>query len=545
VSPGAETWVYKAPTSGAPAWKRRGVTDLPPYSPSTPPPPPPVDPGTPNPPTPPTPPTGPDSVLLPFNLEAVRAPMAASSRKCWAHYFVTFPISFDNATDYYKDRYNPGAPNMPAADIPFEGQTRDKPLLAMTRPLKRPEADWKIRDRADEVRQAISVGIDGWTPDILQVVQAGAGRERWDQLVETMAAVNQVANPNFKIVPMFDSLASAVKDPDIVADHALLMAKDPSAFKFPTGEYPIAPYAPERAPNNTSTGAVQFWTDMLAAVRAGGVVPRFWPCFLDAWTGATCAPAFEGISYGFSRWGDRSPTAVTANSVNNRLAPPTSRNGSYRQTATGLPAGSGKPWMHPVAFGDTRPNQGNYFESRHFDTLVGSWTAAIDGNAEWVQIPTWSDMAEHANIQPTRNHGWVFLDVSAYFLARWKLGYFPTIVRDAVYVAHRTQLLSGTTYTGRATRVQTPRAGETPRDEVGAACFLTEPATVNITAGGVTTSVAAPAGFSVQRAPLKLGSVSVEAVRGGVAVSAVVSPHKVVASRVADDWNYYAAGSLR
>jgi hypothetical protein len=535
VSPGAETWVYRVPTSGSPAWKRRGVSDLPPYAPTTPTTPtPPTTPTVPNPPVPPTIPTGPDSPLLPFNLEAIRAPMRASSKKCFAHYFVTFPISFDNATDYYKDRLNPGAVNMPAADVLFEGQTRDKPLLAMTRPLKRPEADWAVRDRADEVRQAISVGIDGWTPDILQVVQAGAGRQRWDQLVETMDAVNQVGDPSFKIVPMFDSLASAVKDPQIVADHALLMAKDPSAFKFPTGEYPIAPYAPERAPNNTSTGAVQFWTDMLAAVRAGGVVPRFIPCFLDNWTGATCAPAFQGISYGMSRWGDRYPTAVTGNTLTNRNAATTAKT-TYGQ----------KLWMHPVAFGDTRPNQGNYFESRHFDTLVGSWMAAIDSNSDWVQIPTWSDMAEHANIQPTRNHGWAFLDVSAYFLARWKLGYFPTILRDALYVSHRTQMLTGTTYTGRATRVQTPRAGETPRDEVGVACFLTEASTVNITAGGVTTSVAAPAGFSVQRAPLKLGAVSAEAVRGGVAVSAVVSPHKVVASRIADDWNYYAAGSLR
>ena len=74
--------------------------------------------------------------------------------------------------------------------------------------------------------------------------------------------------------------------------------------------------------------------------------------------------------------------------------------------------------MHPVAFGDTRPNQGNFFESVGFEALVESWKAAIDGGADWVQIPTWSDMAEHANIQPTRNHGWCFLDVNAYFLAR-------------------------------------------------------------------------------------------------------------------------------
>lgn len=534
-----ETWILRAPSTGA-TWKRRGVPDLPPYSPivTTPVEPPPTGGG------PTTPPLGPDSVKLPFNLEAIRAAMAASPRKCFAHYFVTFPISFNNSTDYYGTTLNPGGAAMPATDTPFEGQTRDKPSLALTRPLKRAETNWKDLDRLDEVKQGIEAGLDGWMPDVLQVIQAGAGQERWDQILETMRAVNLVNNPNFKIAPMPDSLASATRDPVILADHMAIMAKDPSAFKLPTGEFVLSPYAPERAPAGAKTWGHDGWATVLDRLRTfHGIRTLFNPCFLDSWTADPQAPTFLDLSWMMSRWGDGDPVMTGGTSVNNRGAPAKAHASPTALTGT---VGYGVKWMHPIRFGDTRPNQGNFFESVGFECLVESWKAAIDGGADWAQIPTWSDMAEHANIQPSRAHGWVYLDVNAYFMARWKLGYYPTIIRDAVYVSHRIQLSAGTTYTGRATRVQTLRTGGSAlQDTVSVACFLTAPATVNVKVGTTTTPLTAPAGFSTHRVPLKLGAVSAEAVRSGAAVAAVVSPHKVLSSLIADDWNYYAAGSLR
>jgi hypothetical protein len=81
------------------------------------------------------------------------------------------------------------------------------------------------------------------------------------------------------------------------------------------------------------------------------------------------------------------------------------------------------------------------------------------------------------------------------------------------------------------------------------AVFLTAPATVNVTVGGTTstptTANPAPAGFSVHKVPLRVGAVSAEAVRSGVTVAAAVSPFKVSATQITDDYNYRAVSSLR
>jgi hypothetical protein len=37
--------------------------------------------------------------------------------------------------------------------------------------------------------------------------------------------------------------------------------------------------------------------------------------------------------------------------------------------------------------------------------------AAIDG-ADWVQIPTWNDYSEGAQLSPSAKHGWTYLDLS-------------------------------------------------------------------------------------------------------------------------------------
>jgi hypothetical protein len=539
-----ELWIYKGGT--APAWKRRGLSDLPPYDPGaggqT-------DPGTGGgtgggTPTTPTTAVTPE---LPFELTAaMRTQMSASSRKAFGHYFYTFPLAVNNTEDWYTNRWLPEAPNKPAADVLTGGQLRDRPLPI---PAKNRTGDWAAEDKATEVRQAIAAGFDGFMPDFLQVAGTGAvPNQRWTQHLELMRGINLVGDPNFKLVPMVDSYTSGSADPNILAEHMRITFNDRSSFRLPTGEAVLAAYAPERAPQNVPNNpAVNYWPIVLGNLRTTHKT-LFLACFLDAWTGSTTAQAFDEIAWMFSRWGDRDPTASAANSTSNRLAPTTSHGGTW--AGTGLLAQPGKLWMHPVSVQDSRPNQSAFWEAWGWDNLVATWKAAIDGNADWVQVPTWSDFAEHANIGVTRNHGWAFLDVFTYFLIRWKLGYYPTIVRDGVYISHRVMPSTGVTYTGTGqTKWQTVRGSTPVKDDVCVAVFLTAPATVNVTVGGTTstptTANPAPAGFSVHKVPLRVGAVSAEAVRSGVTVAAAVSPFKVSATQITDDYNYRAVSSLR
>lgn len=547
-----EVWVYRAPTAATAVWKRRGVADLPPYSPPVvqPPPsdPPPTDGGGTTP--PPTPPTTARNPELPFELEPLRAQMAASARKCFAHYFYTFPLAPANGEDWYKTHWLPtggvlggtGA-KMSATELTYGGELRDRPLPI---PALNRAAGFEVADKVVEVKQARRAALDGFMPDVLQV---GAGKQRWTQHVELMDAIAQVNDPTFKLVPMVDSLASASSDQTLLADHMDITFNHASSFNLADGSKVLAVYAPERAPANTSTWGPTGWSNVLTRLRTThGHKVNFLPCFLESWTGANTAQAFQSISWMMSRWGDRDPNASGANTVNNRLAPQTAHSGGW---ANSLIAPSGVKWMHPVSVGDSRPNQSNFYENLGWKQLQQSWLAAIDGAADWVQIPTWSDYAEHAHIGVSANHGWALLDVSAYFMARWKLGYYPSIVRDALYLQHRIHPTTGTTFTGSGqTKFMTIRANTTPlANVVSVAAFLTAPATINVTVGGVTTTPAtanpAPAGFSIHEVPLRVGSVRAEAVRSGSAVSAVVSPYAVSATQVTDDYNYRAVSSLR
>src|SRR5215210_1796258 len=273
-------WVYKGTAVTLP-WTRRGRTGLPPYAPGG------GGGGTTNP--PPTggggttpPPTGTaKNPELPFELEPLRAQMAASPRKCFPHYFYTFPLAPATGEDWYKTHWLPkggtlggtGAA-MTAAQVAYGGEVRDRPLPI---PALNRAGAYAVADKVTEVNQAIKAGMDGFMPDVLQV---GAGKQRWTQHVELMDAIAQVNNPNFKLVPMVDSLASASADQVSLADHMQITAAHKSSFRLPSGEFVLAAYAPERAPANSSTWGAAGWANVLDRLRAThGIPTRFLPCF--------------------------------------------------------------------------------------------------------------------------------------------------------------------------------------------------------------------------------------------------------------------------
>lgn len=445
--------------------------------------------------------------VLPFDMTV---DPRSTQRLAFAHYFTPYPVSMDDkdaASDYYTRNYlSPtGESGKHAA---YGGLLRDRPL---PRPVI--GTGWRDADLRTEVRQARAAGLDGFTVDVLNIRGTN-----WDRIVALLAAAKAV-DPDFMIVLQPDMTTLNDETPEALATAMAQLADQPSAGRLSDGRLIISPFKAEAK-------SASWWGSWLTTMRTQhGENVAFVPTFLD-WRANM--DAFAPISYGFSAWGERSP-AQTASMV------------GAGQKADQL----GKIWMAPVAVQDVRPNQSTYWEAGNTETLRGSWNAAIQGGAEWVHIPTWNDYSENASIAPSANHGYTFVDASAYWMTQWKKGTAPTLKRDAVYVTSRIQPVAARP-TFAQTKLMTLRSNSIPaRDTVEALVFLTAPATIKVTVGSTVHTWEAPAGVSAKTFPLATGTVKASITRGGSTIGTAQLPKPVTSTPYVQDLSYYGDGSLR
>ena len=479
-------------------------------------------------------PTSPDAKIQ--SVAASTSPLAfdkpstsalrATGKLVFAHYFPPYTISLDNkapATDYYAKNYlTPTGEN--GKHKAYGGLLRDRPL---TRPVVAgaTEAQWRLADLQTEVRQAIASGIDGFTLDIMQL--PGDPDYRQVNTVRAMMKAAASVDPGFKIMPMFDLGGSLTKKTAAqLATFAAELGASKSAYHLSDGRLVVSALRAE-----AKTPA--FWTSFANTMKsAHHVNVAFVPVFIG--TEQTWGPKFKSISYAMGNWGSRNPKWNDPTATYNTS--PTSR--ARNMMALGV------KWMQPVSVQDSRPNSGVYDEAENTTNLRNTWQIARNSHSNWVQIPTWNDYSENAEIAPSVKHGWSFLDISAYYLTWFKTGTAPKIVRDTVYVTHRTQMYAAKPSYPQ-TRLQTLRGGSPSRNTVEALSFLTSPATVKVNVGGVVTTCQAPAGVSTCLAPLRVGTVSVAVTRGTATVAAVTSPNKVVGTPYVQNLAYVAASSRR
>lgn len=449
---------------------------------------------------------------LPFDLPrpAALRTGAAGRKLVFAHYFTPYPLSLDNASadsDYYtRDYLAPDGEN--GKHERYGGLLRDRPL-----PVPPKDGDWEYANLQQEVRTARDAGLDGFTLDLLSLT--GRNRERADLLMKAAHAVD----PAFRIMLMPDMTSLATDDPVVLADALAALAKAPAAHRLGDGRLVVSPFkAEEKDP--------AWWTRVLDALRSRhGVRTAFVPLFLDF---EANNKAFAPISYGFSEWGSRSYVGQEGATA-----------------AVDRSHGQGKIWMQPVSVQDARPNQGIYDEAGNTETLRATWTRAIDDGADWVQLTTWNDYSEGSQFAPSRHNGYAYLDLSSYYLTRFKTGHWPEIVRDTLYLTSRTQFAAADP-TGAQSLVMSPRKGSAaPRDTVEVLSFLTGPATVRTAVGPVTAEHEAPAGPHAELLPLRPGRSAAEVVRGGRAGAAVELPYRVEPTVRVQDLQYYAASSGR
>jgi len=444
---------------------------------------------------------------LPFDLPST-AVLRSSSHLVFAHYFTPYPLSLDNqppSTDYYANDYLTPQGEGGIHDS-YGGLLRDRPL-----PVPPQSGNWRLSDLEQEVRTARAAGIDGFTTDILSL-----SGQNWSQLNLLIQAAHAV-DPGFKIVLMPDMSSLHTSQATLAAAIAQLAAS-PSVYRLGDGRLVLSPFEAE-----AQTPA--WWSTVLADLGQRGIRVALVPLFLNFQSNAR---AFASISYGFSDWGVRSPSEQSGIAADVELA-----------------HSLGKLWMQPVSVQDERPDQGIYDEADNTENLRDGWDQAIDDGADWVQLTTWNDYSESTQFAPSLHNGYVYLDLSSYYLTRFKTGRWPAIVRDTVYVTNRVQFADATPGDGQ-TLLMRPRPGTaTPRDDVEVLTFLTAPATVDTVTGSVRGGYHADAGVQARLLPLQYGYNTAAVVRGGRTTAKVSSAYPVVADPQVQDLQYYAVSSGR
>jgi Glycosyl hydrolase family 71 len=462
------------------------------------------------------------SAVLPFDLPAPSV-LRSSPRKVFANWVSSLPISLDNkapTADYYQRNYmSPTGEGGKHAK--YGGYLRDRPLGRAPR-----TGNWRLEDMKTEVRQAISEGIDGFTLVIYTLPAPGKSDRLWDNTKLMMQAAAAV-DPGFKIIPMPDTSGGSklkVAASGLMAQRMAELGKYSSVYKI-NGKMVLTPFTAEnRAPS--------WWAAMTATMaKTYGTPVTFWPLVQNEikWRGP-----FSPVSYGLANWGTRNPRWT--NPAQGGSTGPLGRIAAVHSL--------GDKWMAPVSVQDTRPRSGQYWESENTQNLRNSWDIARRGNAEAVQLATWNDLPEHSGMLPSTQHGWTYLDISAYYLTWYKTGTQPTIKRDAIYLTHRKQSLTAKP-TFKQTLLMKHAGGAPGRNTVEALTFAKAAGTVQVTVGGVTTSCAVKAGVNTCVVPLRAGKVSAKLVRSGATVASLTSPYSVTNAPYVQDFEYVGASSLR
>ena len=414
---------------------------------------------------------------LPFDMPS-RTTLAASSKKVTAHYFPQFPISVDNAdpnSDYYARNWLLAAGEN-GKHVAYGGYLRDRPLGRA--PIS---GDWQLADATTESKWARDAGIDAFLVDTLSWTTANGNYVRGRKIFD---GAKNLGDSTFKVAYMVDT--------DIVSgsDSATAAARIADAYKSGAywtigGKLVVASYRPE----GNSTPA--FWQAIDTALKTTYGLPGmvFVPCYSSNWNAHS---TFDSITYAMGVWTIGNTPGVNSASWNN--------------TATSV----GKLFMQPIAFGDSRPRSGVFDEQQGMATLRDQWLTAIANDVDWVQYRTWSDFSEGAQMIPSRNHGYGYLDVSAYYLTRWKTGAYPTIKQDALYLSHRISTWNNHNTQASQTVWQNPRnsSSNPGNDIVDVMSFLTAPGKVTVKVGSNTYTYDAPAGVFNKQLPLANGQVS-------------------------------------
>ena len=437
-----------------------------------------------------------DDSCLPFAMPSAGA-LFGSSKKVFAHYFYPFPLSVGNKSasdEYYNVHYlnKNGESGKWAANGGF---LRQRPLAVEVSS----DRNWQLLNMQREVRMAIARGITGFTFDVLSAKEAGGG----DTHLQLLLRAAQAVDPRFKILVMPD-IAALKSDAEGVVSSIAAVAPSPAAYRLDDGRLAVSAF-------HAGANSPDWWASVIAQLKSRGIVIAFVPTFLG-WKGQ--AGAFAALSYGFGDWG-----TATAAASDGMKGDPEMAHRNY-----------GKIFMMPVDPQQYRPKDSAYWEAGNSAAFRNAWMSSISGNADWVQLVTWSDFSESSEIEPYTDAtlrtdiGTGFYNLNAFYATWFLTGKQPLITHDVLYFFYRRE---PTDAAGPGQSAANKIVNSSPQDDIELLAFLTAPGELKITIGGHTSAQSAPAGitsFKVHTAP---GTPIFSLSRGGAEVFSFQGPIQI------------------
>jgi hypothetical protein len=407
---------------------------------------------------------------------------------------------------------------------------------------------YRIRAKEAEILLAREAGFDGFVHNLVDATPGSTMARRWLDLAEAaenLYAAGTLGDFRIALCPDGNSGGTPRNAPtdnpvdleDLIVAHG---ARN-SCLRLPnfSNNQLLFSFSPETAPTATGSGgsaAATWWANRKSAVAARGHPVTFAAIFQNSWTSTPQAPSFTSVADIFGRWGNSDWSSVlTANNDNANAA-------AYSMSQYG------KPWCHYSRWQESRPYSQQFWEAWGSTLVRNIWSVIVASNPFMVQAATWDDYSEGTEwFSGDPYHGFVPADIQQYHAVKWKLGAFPTVVRDGLFLFHRVQPRSGVTYTSTqqtAFMPTTPVAGGAAKDEVEILAYLKAPATIYATSGGAVTPFAGAAGENSFKIPLTNGTVQAWAVRSGVTVASITSPYEVSTTQLVQSFKYRAVGTV-
>jgi hypothetical protein len=273
----------------------------------------------------------------------------------------------------------------------------------------------KAYEMKEEVKLGMMMGMDGFITDFNHNPQGGWN---WFNMMSTylLDAAAQT-NGKFAVIPAIYSHPSKSgvngeadegNDPKLYAQNPVTLdaLKHPGVYKNEAGKAVLSMWLTERH-------SPQWWTGVLDELDQQGAPTALFTQFNSMGR----VEAFSKIAYGMGHWGPRAPTDY----------------GWYEAARPYT-----KLLAYPIVAQDARTRGAHLVEAQNTKTIRKLWTDAINKQADWAVINTWTDYTEQAQM-PSTVIGYGLYDLNAYYTQWFKTKKQPEIVRDVLYYCYRRQ----------------------------------------------------------------------------------------------------------
>ncbi|MGY3412386.1 hypothetical protein ACVWZV_008499 [Bradyrhizobium sp. GM5.1] len=193
------------------------------------------------------------------------------------------------------------------------------------------------------------------------------------------------------------------------------------------------------------------------------------------------------------------------------------------------------------------------FESDGFRGMSEEWKAAIQSNADWVEIVTWNDWGEATYVRPFEgqvviplwNGHWglltahdAYLHLSEYYIKWFKNREPPPIAINRIHIFYRPQ---SSKQCGLLASDRCPKGFSELRDQLHVVTETRDPVSLEVTFGQNKQIFEAAAGLNFFEVPLELGLTSIFAQSGGTDASWTTPIAYGSKQSYETIFNYYAA----